>query len=631
MEPTVADPYADWLAIPAHLRPPTYYQLLGIDPSELDPTAIAAAAERQLERLRPHETASDGEACRRIQREIVDARDTLLDPVARQRYDTLTPDAPEPWWKPEPDAHAQVSPEPVQGWWQGESPEVDRAPGPVASSAVAAAPPTPLTRDVAPAPVRPSVPPPRADDWWRAAPGEAPAIEPATSPAAAPPVPAPTPAPPPVPVRTPPAPASVPVPAPAPVIREQALTFAPPDRRPSVMLWAVSALLGVGALVGAVLYVTKPWRSAEPSPDNKQVAELKPKQEVVPPVVPPGKDPPSATSSRTTDPGTPKRDPDDPPAPPPKKDPGPADPVAFTEAMTFTGHVGSVYGVAVSRSARTILSVSDDRGVLHYSPDEKGKHGQLHKLQSPGVAVALCNDDRDAVFCDGGEVIVYDLGARKVRATFENPRGGIRSLAPARDGSFVLTGTTDGCVRWWSPSTKGLVHTLDLDPKATVTAVAVAPDARAATFGLSDGRICAWDLKERREVKRWKAHAGAVTAAAYAPDGQRVVSAGEDGVANVWQAGAGKLVQKLAGHEGPVLGAAWCSDGKRVATAGIDRRVRLWDQDRGWKADWSPMLDDRAFSLAIDSKDRFVLVGLASGAVKLLPLPAARPGDTPGH
>jgi WD40 repeat protein len=313
------------------------------------------------------------------------------------------------------------------------------------------------------------------------------------------------------------------------------------------------------------------------------------------------------------------------------KDPGPADPVAFTEAITFKGHVGSVYAVAVSRSARTILSVSDDRGVLHYSPDERGKHGQLHKLQSPGIAVALCNDDRDAVFCDGGEVVVYDLGARKVRATFENPRGGIRSLAPARDGSFVLTGTTDGCVRWWSPSTKGLMHTLDIDPKATVTAVAVAPDARAATFGLSDGRICAWDLKERREVRRWKAHAGSVTAVAYAPDGQRVVSAGDDGVANVWQAGAGKLVQKLAGHDGPVLGALWCSDGKRVATAGIDRRVRLWDQDRGWKSDWSATLDDKAFSLAIDSKDRFVLVGLAGGAVKLLPLPAARPGDTPGQ
>ncbi|HJZ90863.1 MAG TPA: hypothetical protein VKE40_08315 [Gemmataceae bacterium] len=624
MEPTLSDAYADWLAIPAHFRPPTHYQLLGLDSSELDPAAIAAAADRQLERLRPHESGPAADECRRIQREVVAARDTLLDPVARQRYDTLTPDAPEPWWKPEPEAHAEVSPEPVQGWWQGETPDADRAAGPVAISTTAAAPPTPLTREDAPEAIRPSVPPPRADDWWRAAPGEAPATDP-------PRLPAPAPATPPGPIRMEPAPAVAPAPAPAPVIRERALSFGPPDRGPSAMLWAIPALIGVGALVGAVLYVTKPWSRAEPSPDNNQLAEHKPKQEIVPRVVPPGNDPKSATSSKTTDPVPPKGDPGDPTAPPPKKDPGPADPVTFTEPITFKGHLGSVYGVAVSRSARTILSVSDDRGVLHYSPEEKGKHGQLHKLQSPGVAVAMCNDDRDAVFCDGGEVFVYDLGARKVRATFENPRGGIRSLAAARDGSFVLTGTTDGCVRWWSPSTKGLVHTLDLDPKATVTAVAVAPDERTGTFGLSDGRICAWDLKERREVKRWKAHTGAVTAVAYAPDGQRIVSAGEDGVANVWQAAAGKLVQKLAGHEGPILGAAWCSDGKRVATAGIDKKVRLWDQDRGWKSDWSPVLDDRAFSLAIDSKDRFVLVGLAGGAVKLLPLPAARSGDVPGQ
>src|SRR5262249_61894124 len=87
-------------------------------------------------------------------------------------------------------------------------------------------------------------------------------------------------------------------------------------------------------------------------------------------------------------------------SPPPKNPPPESD--AVVEAMTFRGHKGGVFGVAVSRSGKTILSVSDDRGVLNYSPQERGKHGLLHKLGSPGVAGVLCNDDRGAGFCGGG-------------------------------------------------------------------------------------------------------------------------------------------------------------------------------------------------------------------------------------
>src|SRR5688572_15423295 len=94
--PAVSDPYAEWLDIPAHLRPPTHYQLLGIPPSELDPRAIVAAADRRLARLREHATGPRGDDARRLAREVVEARDTLVDPVTRLTYDTLAPDAADP-------------------------------------------------------------------------------------------------------------------------------------------------------------------------------------------------------------------------------------------------------------------------------------------------------------------------------------------------------------------------------------------------------------------------------------------------------------------------------------------------------------------------------------------------------
>ena len=59
------DPYHRWLGIPRHLRPPTYYQLLGIAVDETDAEVIAEAALRQTSHVRtyqagPHAAALGG-------------------------------------------------------------------------------------------------------------------------------------------------------------------------------------------------------------------------------------------------------------------------------------------------------------------------------------------------------------------------------------------------------------------------------------------------------------------------------------------------------------------------------------------------------------------------------------------
>src|SRR5262249_19594536 len=158
---------------------------------ELDANAIAAAAERQLERLRPHVLGPDGDQCRQLEQEVVQARNTLLDPIARQRYDQLTPDAAQPWWtpdgdqvtaappvpvdswwqpetppsesKPEPTTDSATS-VPVEGWWQGEKPEPTATPestGLQSSLVVTEAPPENKSE-----PTQPSLPP-KTDDWWK--------------------------------------------------------------------------------------------------------------------------------------------------------------------------------------------------------------------------------------------------------------------------------------------------------------------------------------------------------------------------------------------------------------------------------------------------------------------------------
>jgi hypothetical protein len=632
----VPDAYSKWLEIPEHRRPPTYYQLLGVAPSELDPNVIAAAAERQLERLRPHVLGPGGDECRRLEQEVVQARNTLLDPLARQRYDQLTPDAAQPWWTPDGDqvaaappvpvdgwwqpdsppaeTQSKAAPEsvkavPVEGWWQGETPEPQVAPEPAISLSVSGL--SEALQESKPEPASPA--PTKADDWWRKPAAELPQVSP---PPAREPVPIPPPIGPAVSLTQPPAP----TPAPRPIVSEKALTYPTPASTGSP---AKLIALGVGVIAAiaiGILLWKKPWESTEPQP----IARTNPET-----VGPKKIDPIGAGTTTKVDPETIDIEPrvvEGPKEivkvdPKPKNDPKPPDAVEFSGPVTLRGHQGGVYGVAVGRNGKTVLSVGEDRNVLQHAPRDEAKAAHVHKLLSPGVGVALCREDHDAVFCDGGDVIVYDMATRKMTRSFENPRGGIRCLAAATDGSFILTGATDGCVRWWSVASKSLAHTLDVDEKAAVSAVAIAPDAKSAALGLSDGRLCMWDLQKRREVKRWTAHKGSVTAVAFSPDGKRLASAGDDNQAAVWQT-SGTLVKKLSGHEGPVLAVGWCSDGQRVLTGGVDKQIRLWSEPNGWKADWTPAASDKVFSIAIDSHDRFVAAGLSSGEVRLIPLPS---------
>ncbi len=649
------DAYAKWLEIPDHLRPPTHYQLLGIASSELDRTVIASAAERQLERLRPHLAGPESELCARIEKEIQQARDTLLDPVARQRYDQLTPDAARPWWTPDTETAPTAPPVPVEGWWQpddsassatSESSTPSEStvgtvpvegwwegtgPAPAAASPLveSVSPPVPAAASTPVLEIlnEPNVPvpelPAKSDDWWkkpteeRVLAGTPPVVP------TAPNIPVP---PPPPPIRTP---TVAPMPQPAssgPIVNEKALAFGPPGGHGSAGRWIAGGVAVIAIAGVAILLWKKPWEKAESAPIDKPIAKIEPdKKQEIPLVIP---HPVEAHAKpqlidivpRVVDkePKTVVKVPKVDPKPPPVVN-------EFTKPVTFRGHQGGVYGVAVSRSGKTILSTSDDRNVFQYTPLDESKHTLVQRMLSPGINVALCSDDREAAFCDGGDVVVFDLGSRKVKAKFENPRGGIRSLAVGGNGAFVLTGATDGAVRWWSVAKNDLDHTLDIDDKATVSALAISSDSRSAAMGLSDGRICVWDLTKQRELERWKAHKGIVTAIAFSPDGKRIVSGGDDNIGNVWQA-SGSLVKKLAGHEGPVLAVGWCSDGQRVITAGIDKKVCLWNGTQGWKKNWSTATADRVFCLAIDAKDRFVLAGEANGTIQLVPLPRSMDG-----
>src|SRR5262245_22958775 len=81
------DPYAKWLGIPKHQRPPTMYHLLGIATDEPDPEVIEEAVIRPSSHVRTYQAGQYAKEASQILTEIAQARITLLDAEKRNAYD----------------------------------------------------------------------------------------------------------------------------------------------------------------------------------------------------------------------------------------------------------------------------------------------------------------------------------------------------------------------------------------------------------------------------------------------------------------------------------------------------------------------------------------------------------------
>ncbi len=145
----MVDPY-DWLGLTKGQRPPTHYQLLGLDASVTDLAAIRQAADRRFRMILPHMTGPDALEAERIWNELEDARDTLLDPDRRAQYDSTNADAAPPENRTEPGDRPQAeTPEPA---------ETPLSPDELAAASLPD--PDPWWKSTPEAPTKP-------EPWWR--------------------------------------------------------------------------------------------------------------------------------------------------------------------------------------------------------------------------------------------------------------------------------------------------------------------------------------------------------------------------------------------------------------------------------------------------------------------------------
>lgn len=646
------DAYHKWLGIPPGRRPPTHYQLLGINPTERDRDVIESAAVRQTAYVRHFQAGAYGKECARILGELAQARLVLIDPLKRAAYDAQIaasePAAPAPAPLPVPPAGMTLTlAGPEAGGRLTDRPA--RSPGlplilGLAACALAGLAGVaytianrPQTGGNSPKPAAPAV---VVASKTPAIQSKAPSVAPATShPAGAarggniggPAAPASTSAV--YEVRTEPEGGRVEVvgmPT-ARITPEKVSTrieFPGADGRTNVRLDAT--LAGYQPSNGVVL----------PQPGERRRIVIKllptPALAAAPAATAPGREkkvmpglmarPDEATGER---PGREDPEPEVEAAATPHPDPR----VIGAEALRLSGQPGVIRAVAFHPEGTRVAAAGEDGTVRVWF--KKGNAPFKRFKGHIGAVNSLAFPDARRVLSGGkdGTVRLWNLAANSGAFVTRGDQHDVKYVAALPGGTEVVFLTSNRVSVLQMPEWKP-VRGFDTNDRQRVLCMAATLKARHALMGRESGELRLFDLESGNELPvqapgdRPK-HLGEVTAVALAPDGERGLSGGLDGTLRLWDLGAGargmagspsRLLRRSLGR---VNALAISPDGRRALSASDpDGTVRLWDLDKGYETHYLRAHESDVTALAFSPDGRQALTGGLDKTLRLWDLPA---------
>eukprot|EP00172_Hildenbrandia_rubra_P001708 Plantae.Rhodophyta-Hildenbrandia_rubra.ctg2282.p1 GENE.Plantae.Rhodophyta-Hildenbrandia_rubra.ctg2282~~Plantae.Rhodophyta-Hildenbrandia_rubra.ctg2282.p1 ORF type:complete len:1002 (+),score=124.41 Plantae.Rhodophyta-Hildenbrandia_rubra.ctg2282:4508-7513(+) len=183
------------------------------------------------------------------------------------------------------------------------------------------------------------------------------------------------------------------------------------------------------------------------------------------------------------------------------------------------------------------------------------------------IVAAVCNKN----------IHIYDIETGYLRGICVGHDIYIASMAVAKRGNVIVSGTRDGGIKFWSIKSAKCVGDLR-EHDDCVNSVAIADDGSFALSGSSDCTIRMWDVNSKRCTRVFK-HWARVDCVKFASNRNLMVSQSTDCTLQLWNR-RGSICEIQLRHEGGFLKAV--ADNGTIVLSGSEEGIEVRDTRSGW-------------------------------------------------
>ncbi|MCH7728050.1 MAG: PQQ-binding-like beta-propeller repeat protein, partial [Planctomycetes bacterium] len=246
------------------------------------------------------------------------------------------------------------------------------------------------------------------------------------------------------------------------------------------------------------------------------------------------------------------------------------------------GH--SLTSVSISRDGRYVVTGGRDETARLWDR-ETGE--EVHKFTGHvgsllGVAAAISPDGRYVVTCDHESKVarVWDTKTGKEVRKLEGHIEAVTSVGFSVDSRTVITSSHDGTVGFWDVATGRETRTVKTDSRITLDSAILSRDDRFLVTVSDRDKVTLWDVHSKKRVRSFIGYSDSISALALTSDGRHLAQGGHNGIATLWDLTTGKLVRRFEGHNGFISSLVFTPDNQHFFV-GSDETVRQWNVKTG--------------------------------------------------
>lgn len=175
-----------------------------------------------------------------------------------------------------------------------------------------------------------------------------------------------------------------------------------------------------------------------------------------------------------------------------------------------------------------------------------------------------------------GTVRIWNPSTGKPSRVFWGHLGWVNDLAYSPDGERLLSIENRGGVKIWNPA----VEVADLHLKAhesSVLDIHFIADGDTVATGSFTGQVRLWDVKTGKHQTAFSRHTASVNTIAVSGDSRWLASGSADQSVRLWDTSTGKS-RPLKGHTAEVVSVCISNDGEIIAAGAKDGQIRIWDR-----------------------------------------------------